>query len=171
VSVIRTVKEEPCSQCGRLTNAYDMLMGRLCPECIAKRAITFARNIRNLYGIDEPEELDPYYYKLATLPLIDHSNDIDAHLHSITNYRDPKRIPIILKRLENIWRRFPDLRLGQLIENVFPNRGIAGHSESAYYLEDEEFIERIEKFYSNIKSEKEIDHTKLIRDEENVQNR
>jgi len=79
--IIRTAKKEPCSQCGRLTNAYDILMGRLCPECIAKRAAAFARNIRNLYEIDNPEELDPYYLRLGTLPLIDHSNDIDAHLH------------------------------------------------------------------------------------------
>ena len=148
--IIRTVKEEPCSQCGRLTNAYDILMGRLCPECIAKWAAAFARNIRDLYGIEEPEELDPYYQKIAALPLIDHSNDINAHLNSSSRARDPNRIPIILKRLENVWRKFPDLRLGQLIENVFPNRGASGHSESAYYLEDEEFIERIENFYKKL---------------------
>jgi len=148
--IIRTVKEEPCSQCGRLTNAYDILMGRLCPECIAKRAAVFARNIRDLYGIEEPEEPDPYYRKIAALPLIDHSNDIDAHSNSSSRARDPNRIPIILKRLENVWRKFPDLRLGQLIENVFPNRGASGHSESVYYLEDEEFIERIENFYKKL---------------------
>jgi len=79
--ILRTVKEEPCSQCGRLTNAYDILAGRLCPACIARRALEFARNIRDLYGI-KSEEMDPYYQRLTALPPIDHSNDIDAHLHS-----------------------------------------------------------------------------------------
>ena len=143
MSVIRTVKEEPCCSCGRLTNAYDPLVGRVCPRCLARIAREFREGLeryaRNYgygwsLGIKERKEDDPDLEDLARLPLIDHSDDIDAHLHSITNYRDPKRIPIILKRLENIWRRFPDLRLGQLIENVFPNRGIAGHSLSLIHI-------------------------------------
>ena len=30
--------------------------------------------------------------------------------------RDPNRIPEILKELEKIWSKYPDLRLGQLIK-------------------------------------------------------
>jgi len=31
--MIRTVNEEPCHNCRTLTNAYDQLRGRLCPNC------------------------------------------------------------------------------------------------------------------------------------------
>jgi len=60
--------------------------------------------------------------------------------------RDPKRISNILNRLQRIWEKYPDLRLGQLIENVFPNTEF--DYISSYYLEDFPFIETLEKFYS-----------------------
>ena len=35
--------------------------------------------------------------------------------------RDSKRIPIILKEVEKLWLKYPDLRFGQLLENfIFP---------------------------------------------------
>lgn len=36
--------------------------------------------------------------------------------------RDPNRIPIICKALEEAWSKHPDLRLGQFLEgaNIFP---------------------------------------------------
>ena len=36
--------------------------------------------------------------------------------------RDPNRIPIICKALEEAWSKYPDLRLGQFLEaaNIFP---------------------------------------------------
>jgi len=60
--------------------------------------------------------------------------------------RDTGRIPKILKRLQRIWEKEPDLRLGQLIENVFPNTEF--DYISSYYLEDIPFIETLERFYS-----------------------
>jgi uncharacterized protein YihD (DUF1040 family) len=60
--------------------------------------------------------------------------------------RNPKRIPKILKRLQKIWEKNPDLRLGQLIENVFPNTPYDYISSN--YLEDEEFIKTLEEYYS-----------------------
>lgn len=60
--------------------------------------------------------------------------------------RDPKRIPKILERLRVIWEQNPDMRLGQLIENVFPNTEF--DYISAYFLEDEPFIKELENFYS-----------------------
>jgi hypothetical protein len=60
--------------------------------------------------------------------------------------REPERIPLILERLKKIWEANPDLRLGQLIENVFPNTEF--DFISAHALEDEEFITALEKFYS-----------------------
>jgi uncharacterized protein YihD (DUF1040 family) len=68
--------------------------------------------------------------------------------------RDPKRIPKILERLRKLWEAQPDLRLGQLIENVF-HRDTYSYGEKhdwcIYYLEDKKFIEKIEKFYEEMK--------------------
>lgn len=55
--------------------------------------------------------------------------------------RDLNRIDCILDRLGVIWKKFPDLRLGQLVLNVWQD-------PSMYYVEDEEFINEIESFYN-----------------------
>lgn len=59
--------------------------------------------------------------------------------------RDPKRIPNIIMRLLKIWQKYPDMRLGQLIENVFPNTEMT--RVTAYFLEDDDFIKVLEEFY------------------------
>jgi len=59
--------------------------------------------------------------------------------------RDPKRIKKVLVRLAKIWSKHPDMRLGQLLENVFPNTD--RDYISAYHIEDEEYISTIEEFY------------------------
>jgi len=64
--------------------------------------------------------------------------------------RDVKRIPKIMERLQKIWERYPDMRLGQLIENVFPNT--YKDYISAYYIEDEAFIKTLEEFYETPKT-------------------
>lgn len=51
--MIRTVNEEPCSNCKTQTNAYDQMRGRYCPSCA---------------GVSEP--------------LIDHSEDIEVSASS-----------------------------------------------------------------------------------------
>jgi len=60
--------------------------------------------------------------------------------------RDPKRIPEILNQLKAIWSSFPDLRLGQLIGNLWLPE------EELYYIEDEKLIELIRKNYSEVKN-------------------
>ena len=57
--------------------------------------------------------------------------------------RDINRIDLILDRLKTLWKKYPDLRLGQLILNVLQDPAL-------YYVEDEELIELLEKFYNNI---------------------
>jgi hypothetical protein len=52
--------------------------------------------------------------------------------------RDKNRIPEILKKLEEVWKKNPDLRLGQLISNVWPQ---------PFFPEDDAFIKAIEAFY------------------------
>jgi len=51
--------------------------------------------------------------------------------------RDPKRIDTFCKRLGDAWKRVPDLRLIQLIENA---------TGCNYYMEDGEAIKLIEQF-------------------------
>lgn len=48
---------------------------------------------------------------------------------------------MILKRLEAIWSKRPDLRLGQLILNVFGSPGLYG-------VEDEYLLTQMEMFYA-----------------------
>lgn len=48
--------------------------------------------------------------------------------------RDPKRIPRICKKLEKVWKRHPDYRLGQLISNL---QGPGPHD--VFFMEDEEW--------------------------------
>ena len=57
--------------------------------------------------------------------------------------RDINRIDLILDRLKTLWKKYPDLRLGQLILNVLRDPVL-------YYVEDVELIETLEKFYNNI---------------------
>jgi hypothetical protein len=58
--------------------------------------------------------------------------------------RDPNRIPEILNELKSIWSTFPDLRLGQLIQNAIPHYKL-------YYLKDKDLIEIIRDHYSEVK--------------------
>jgi len=54
--------------------------------------------------------------------------------------RDPNRIPIILSKLEQIWKENPDMRLGQLIVNAA--RPETANS-SIFHIEDEEMLQGI----------------------------
>ena len=54
--------------------------------------------------------------------------------------RDVRRIEKILLELKEIWEKYPDLRLGQLLLNTF-------QEQQLYYLEDEEIIEKVKKKY------------------------
>lgn len=57
--------------------------------------------------------------------------------------RDINRIDRILDRLKTLWKKYPDLRLGQLILNVI-------NDPALYYIEDEELIDLLEEYYDNI---------------------
>lgn len=54
--------------------------------------------------------------------------------------RDAKRINVILQELSNLWHKYPDLRLGQLISNVIQDPAL-------YYIEDDKLIEVLKEFY------------------------
>ena len=57
--------------------------------------------------------------------------------------RDEKRIQPFLKKFEEVWKQNPDLRFGQLVDILQGEN----HPESElFYLEDEEFLEALERF-------------------------
>ena len=56
--------------------------------------------------------------------------------------RDPDRISDVLDRLKEIWLKYPDLRLGQLIGNVLQDPVL-------YYIEDKELVDRLDNYYTN----------------------
>lgn len=53
--------------------------------------------------------------------------------------RDPKRIGKVLGELRKVWDRYPDLRLGQLLDNVLAK-------ENMFYIEDETLATKFKKF-------------------------
>lgn len=63
--------------------------------------------------------------------------------------RDPDRIPVILGQLEQLWERYPDLRLGQLILNAF--------RDDFYGVEDEDLIRRMFDCYDDLEIRLEQD--------------
>lgn len=61
--------------------------------------------------------------------------------------RDPERIDRLTERLKNLWKKYPDLRLGQLISNLF-------RDPTLYYVEDEDLIKGLEEFYGSLGNNK-----------------
>ncbi len=55
--------------------------------------------------------------------------------------RDPARIAPTLELVEAIWRRNPDLRLGQLIENC------RGKHRDVFSIEDDELVRKLRVVY------------------------
>lgn len=53
--------------------------------------------------------------------------------------RDIKRIPIILAAIQELWEYFPDMRLGQLLENF------AFDSNTMFFQEDEVTLMELER--------------------------
>lgn len=56
--------------------------------------------------------------------------------------RDPKRIKLFLKKIEEIWLKNPDLRFGQIIIWIAKNGEII---PQLFYMEEKEFLEKIEE--------------------------
>lgn len=56
--------------------------------------------------------------------------------------RDSERIPRIMAALERLWLTYPDMRLGQLLDNLFFMSDTGKH---LFYLEDEESEQAIDK--------------------------
>ena len=59
---------------------------------------------------------------------------------AIINKTDPERITGVLAELEKTWRRYPDLRLGQLIVDIVPNESVR------FNIEDDKMLDAIRAF-------------------------
>jgi len=60
--------------------------------------------------------------------------------------RDPKRIKRITEKLDKIWSRFPDWRLGQMLINISSSKWL-----DLYCMEDEELEKFMDDLGYNIK--------------------
>lgn len=60
--------------------------------------------------------------------------------------RDVSRIPRIISVLEDIWRRVPYWRLGQLIENIKAFTG----KDDLFYIEDDEMENILKEIFGKI---------------------
>ena len=71
--------------------------------------------------------------------------------------RDPKRIDIILQEISDIWHKYPDLRLGQLIGNVLEGANL-------YYVEDAGLVAALKDMYENAEEKVSFDRENYIFD-------
>jgi hypothetical protein len=58
--------------------------------------------------------------------------------------RDPERIDKILKEISRIWKKYPDLRFGQLLENIFGCE--RNDNRCIFHIEDDIILVRLENF-------------------------
>ena len=54
--------------------------------------------------------------------------------------RDVNRIDVILRQVGEVWKKYPDLRLGQLLLNCVSDPML-------YYVEDEKLVDVIRSYY------------------------
>lgn len=54
--------------------------------------------------------------------------------------RDPKRITMVLEKLEKVWKKYPDQRFCQMLTNILMD------DELPYFLEDDALLKKIEIF-------------------------
>lgn len=67
----------------------------------------------------------------------------------------------LLKRIEHIQAKHPELRLMQILENVTP-RDAQGQPLPMYYMEDDELARRLDEFYG-ISSEVQLDLPDILK--------
>ena len=63
--------------------------------------------------------------------------------------RDPNRIDKALLHINRIWKRYPDMRFGQLVENLYTFYIFSSGEylpKDYFYIEDDEFLLWLETF-------------------------
>ena len=71
--------------------------------------------------------------------------------------RDPKRIEKVLEDIKAIWKKYPDMRLGQLIGNVLEGPNL-------YYVEDKGLVDALRLMYEGAKEPIRFDEDAYIFD-------
>lgn len=61
--------------------------------------------------------------------------------------RDQKRIDEVLETLGRIWKKHPDMRMFQLLENLFGCDRDTGKCK--FHIEDDKVLERLKEFEEN----------------------
>ena len=61
--------------------------------------------------------------------------------------RNPERIRPFLDKIAEAWEKYPDLRFGQLVMDIVPD------SDRLWNCEEDEFLNRLESFVSNIEEQ------------------
>lgn len=70
--------------------------------------------------------------------------------------RDPNRIEPFMKELGKMWKtKCPDWRFGQLVFNI--TRDMQSHGIDIFYMEDDELIEYLEKWFDDQKEKEELE--------------
>jgi len=60
--------------------------------------------------------------------------------------RDPNRIDPLIEAIRSLWKAYPDLRLGQLMENIYLSaKEETGSTASMFYMEDSIMEKGIER--------------------------
>lgn len=75
-----------------------------------------------------------YFFEFDGCMLYTHS--------SVVTTRKPSRIKPVIRKLEEVWREHPDLRLGQLLIDCAGDKDL-------FNLEDDELLEALERFGDN----------------------
>ena len=71
--------------------------------------------------------------------------------------RDPNRIDGVLAAVGEVWEKCPDMRLGQLLSNVYTD-------PTLYFIEDDKLVEGLTKYYDEI--ENGVDILRRLRENE-----
>ncbi len=58
-------------------------------------------------------------------------------------HRNPDRISVVMRVVEELWKKHPDMRLGQLLGNSFSSE------LKLYYAEDEVLVEKLMTMYDS----------------------
>lgn len=65
--------------------------------------------------------------------------------------RDPKRIEVIIDKLNKLWLYYPDWRLGQLIINVLKQANPNIINPAIFYCEDHDWEALLNRWLNDIK--------------------
>lgn len=65
--------------------------------------------------------------------------------------RDASRIKLVCYELAELWEKFPDMRLGQLMENFRAWLQVNKEINDMFYLEEEDFLRLFREFVDDIK--------------------